>query len=358
MRRRPGTLMAAAGAMAIVLVAGTIVASPARAGEPTVVVRPGDTLGAIAARYRTSIERLVALNQLADPDRIQVGQRLALPAVGPAIPAPRAATRTHVIRYGEHLTGIAAAFGTTIAAIVAANHLSSPDRIFAGQRLVIPGGVVTPVTPASSVAPAPMTGPYRVHTGDTLSAIAGRYHTTIDVLASLNHLADASRIFVDQVLLVPIAAPAGSDWSTRRFDPAVGLKMSSRSAVRDAIVWEAHRVGVPVPLALAVAWQESGWRQDVVSAAGAVGVMQLLPDTADWVAGAMLGEPVDIGSTSQNVRAGVRLLKHYLARYAGDQRLVLAAYYQGQRAVDEHGIYPISRPYIDSIIALEALLRP
>ena len=55
------------------------------------------------------------------------------------------------------------------------------------------------------------------------------------------------------------------------------------------------------------------------------------------------------------MRAGVRLLAHYLGHYEGDRDRVLAAYYQGQSAVDRHGIYPVSRPYIASIKALERL---
>ena len=111
-------------------------------------------------------------------------------------------------------------------------------------------------------------------------------------------------------------------------------------------------------LALAVAWQESGWRQRVVSYAGAVGVMQLLPSTAAWVADSMLHARVDIHGTRSNVRAGVTLLKHYLRRYRGDLRRVLAAYYQGQAAVDRHGIFPVSEPYIASILLLEETLQP
>ena len=52
------------------------------------------------------------------------------------------------------------------------------------------------------------------------------------------------------------------------------------------------------------------------------------------------------------MRAGVRLLAHYLGHYKGDRDRVLAAYYQGQWAVDHHGIYPVSRPYIASITLL------
>jgi hypothetical protein len=51
----------------------------------------------------------------------------------------------------------------------------------------------------------------------------------------------------------------------------------------------------------------------------------------------------------------VRLLAYYLTRYGGSHELALAAYYQGQRAVDLHGIYPVSRPYIASILVLEGL---
>ena len=113
---------------------------------------------------------------------------------------------------------------------------------------------------------------------------------------------------------------------------------------------------MPVALALAVAWQESGWRQGVVSSAGAVGVMQLMPATAVWVGA---GDARPSRSTSMTRAAtsaqGCVCLAHYLARYAGDRDRVLAAYYQGQSAVDRHGIYAVSRPYIASIKSLERL---
>jgi hypothetical protein len=83
--------------------------------------------------------------------------------------------------------------------------------------------------------------------------------------------------------------------------------------------------------------------------------MQLMPATAEWVGEAMLGTPVDMYDPRQNVRAGVQLLAYYLNRYGGSHELALAAYYQGERALDLHGIFPVSRPYIASILALETL---
>ena len=92
-----------------------------------------------------------------------------------------------------------------------------------------------------------------------------------------------------------------------------------------------------------------------MSHAGAVGVMQLMPATAEWVGETMLHRRVAIHEARSNIAAGVRLLGHYLHRYGGNRDLVLAAYYQGQRAVDRFGIYPVSRPYIASIRRLEQL---
>lgn len=290
-------LATAAASIATALVVAPILSTVAL-GADEVIVRSGDTLTAIARRHDLTIERLVALNGLRDPNRIFAGQRLRLepapaaPAPAPAAAAPAAAAaRTHTVRAGEHLTGIARRYGVTISAITTANRIADPSRIYAGQRLAIPGGAA------------------------------------------------------------PAAAPAASS----AMPASMAALVAQRDAVRRLIVEEAGRFGVPPAFALAVAWQESGWRQNVVSGAGAVGVMQLLPATGEWVGDAMLGSSVDIHDVRHNVRAGVRLLAHYLRRYEGNRDLALAAYYQGQTAVDRHGVYAVSRPYIASIKALEAL---
>ena len=283
------------------LLAAPLLASLTLAREP-IVVGPGDTLTSISRRHDVPIDTIVELNGLADPNRILVGQRLRLEpvesargAARPAAAAPAAppAARTHVVQAGEHLTGIARRYGVSIASIASANGIADPSRIFAGQRLTIPGAARSTASTSSSAAHLP---------------------------------------------------------------PSMADLMRQRDPVRRVIVEEAGRLGVPAALALAVAWQESGWRQGVVSHAGAIGVMQLLPATAEWVGETMLGTPVDPHDLRQNVRAGVRLLSHYLERYDGDRALVLAAYYQGQTAADRHGVYAVSRPYIASITVLEGLL--
>jgi soluble lytic murein transglycosylase-like protein len=153
-------------------------------------------------------------------------------------------------------------------------------------------------------------------------------------------------------------AGGGNGWiggPTAAMPADMAAVVHARGHIGRMIVAEARRQGVPPAFALAVAWQESGWQPGVVSWAGAIGVMQMLPATGEWVGSAMLGHQVNLWDPAQNVKAGVRLLKHYLARYGGSRPLALAAYYQGQAAADRYGVFPVSRPYIASIQRLEQL---
>ena len=203
---------------------------------------------------------------------------------------------------------------------------------------------------------------HTVRSGETATGLAVRYHAWTAELISHNHLGSSAALHVGQHVEIPVVVAALRHRAHRaaphhRTHRAAHHRLPDprTATVRRAVAGAAHRAGVDPHLALAVAWQESGWRQGVASEAGAIGVMQLLPATGDWVAEAMLHEPVDIGELRSNVRAGVCLLAYYLARYGGDRDRALAAYYQGQRAVDMLGIYPMSRPYIASIRALEVL---
>ena len=372
---RPRHRRTAALPLLIALAVVPLAAPTVIAADRTVVVAPGDTLIGISKRIGVPVASLVELNGLNDPNRIFAGQRLRIAAAAPPAPAaqapaaapPPTSARTHTVAPGEHLTGIARRYGVTISTIVQANGLPNASRIFAGQRLTIPGtpGRPTPAAAARAAAPSapPAAAAPRTHTvasGEHLTGIARRYGVTVAVIVQANRLPNASRIFAGQRLTIPATAPPpaatrATGTPTAPMPPSMAALVAKRDAVRQLIVAEAKRYDVPPAFALAVAWQESGWQQHVVSGAGAIGVMQLMPDTADWVAEAMLGTPVDPADPRQNVRAGVRLLAHYLDRYDADRGLVLAAYYQGQAATDRHGIYPVSKPYIASIKVLEKL---
>jgi LysM repeat protein len=356
-------LIAPIAALAVTLVAGPIL-STALAADPTVVVRPGDTLTSLSKRHGVRIAMLVDLNGLADANRIFAGQRLRIAGERSAPRAPKAATaqaaaRQHIVTRGQNLTVIARRYGVSVAAIVSANRISNPGRIYAGQRLKIPGSSAAAAPAAVARAPAARPAAARQHIvtrGQNLTVIARRYGVSVAAIVSANRISNPGRIYAGQRLKIPAAGAAAARQAPAAAARAVPASMAGlvarRDAVRRVIVEEARRYKVPAAFALAVAWQESGWQQGVVSHAGAVGVMQLMPATADWVGAAMLGTAPHIRDTRWNVRAGVRLLAHYLNRYDGDRDRVLAAYYQGQSATDRHGIYPVSRPYIASIKVL------
>ncbi|GAB4467491.1 MAG: hypothetical protein Kow00124_00450 [Anaerolineae bacterium] len=99
----------------------------------------------------------------------------------------------HVVAWGETLAKIAARYNVTVQAIMAANSISNPDRIYAGQTLIIPGAGGLPITGDY----------YVVQRGDTLSQIAQRYGLSTQLLAAVNGLVNPSRIEVGQQILLP-----------------------------------------------------------------------------------------------------------------------------------------------------------
>jgi LysM repeat protein len=107
---------------------------------------------------------------------------------------PEHGSVTHIVRWGESLSSIAARYGTTVYAIVQANRIANPDRIYAGQRLYIPYGGAYP--PVHGVY-------YVVRYGDTLSSIAWRHGTSVWTIAQANGIANINMVYAGQRLYIP-----------------------------------------------------------------------------------------------------------------------------------------------------------
>lgn len=99
------------------------------------VVREGDTLWGIAVQYQVDYQALLAANAIADADMLYVGQVLTIP---PSLPTPAPGQRTHVVRFGETLLGIAEEYGVAYEALLEVNAIADADRLYAGQVLIIP----------------------------------------------------------------------------------------------------------------------------------------------------------------------------------------------------------------------------
>lgn len=127
----------------------------------------------------------------------------------------------------------------------------------------------------------------------------------------------------------------------------VSRPIPTSTQVSNAIATAAARHAVSPDLIEAVAWRESRFRQNAVSTAGAVGVMQLMDGTARDLG-------VDRYDLDQNVNGGAAYLSRMLNRYSGDIRLALAAYNAGPGAVDRHrGVPPFreTQAYVAAVLA-------
>jgi LysM repeat protein len=153
-----------------------------------VVVR-GDTLSTIAWSYGTTVGVIAQANGLTNPNLIYAGQRLVIPGGQQPDTTP---DLFYIVQSGDTVSAIARRFGTTVKAIVDANDIADPNVVRVGQRLLIPG--------ASN--PGNVTKIYVIQRGDTLSGIAAYYGTTVQKLVSDNHLANPNRIYVGQRLTI------------------------------------------------------------------------------------------------------------------------------------------------------------
>jgi LysM repeat protein len=254
----------------------------------TYTVVNGDTVGALATRFGSTIEAIIIANQLGADARIIVTQQLLIPVptmpvptlpptetllpsvtpiasatpfptftpfpsstpfptftplpsstplpaptsvptevavqVLPAQVNPTATTQiatTYVVQYGDSLSAIAVRFGVLTRDLARVNNIVNPNLVYVGQVLQIPvSGTLTPVppTPVPSLVPSstpiivmsPPTLPppvnprvYQVMPGDNLYRISIRFNVPIRALIELNGIADASRIFVGQLLILP-----------------------------------------------------------------------------------------------------------------------------------------------------------
>jgi soluble lytic murein transglycosylase-like protein len=178
---------------------------------------------------------------------------------------------------------------------------------------------------------------YVVRAGDSLTAIARTHATSLSRLASLNQLDTAKPIVIGQRLKVPAT---------------VRETLSAQSGVVPSILdaWSA-KLGVDQHLVRALAWMESGYQTTIVSPAGAVGVLQTLPSTRQYVENILKGGPIP-QTVDGDVEVGVLFLKHLLSVFHGDEALALAGWYQGERAVREHGPYKVTRPFVANVLAL------
>ncbi len=324
-----------------VLARGAVEKTAPRAKLRIHTVRAGEGFTQIARGYGVNAAKLARVNGLTLASVIVPGQRLRVPgrATRSSVRqnARQAPLASHTVQSGEGFITIARRYGVSASKLAQANGLSLASVITPGEKLRIPGRRAAARTverePASPLL-------HTVLAGESFFSIAQRYHVSPWRLAQANDLQLMATIVPGQRLTLPRGAHLGGTGQP------VG-----RDTIRAAIDRWADAYGVDPKLARALAWMESGFQQDVVSSAGAIGVMQLLPETWEWVDTLLLGE-VTPRTYEGNVRAGVRYLRWQLDQFGGDVRKALAGYYQGARAVRERGLFDDTKQYVSVILDL------
>jgi soluble lytic murein transglycosylase-like protein len=263
---------------------------------------------------------------------------------------PATAGVPYTVQPGETLWSIAAGRNLTTRALAAANGLPESAQIIAGTTLTMPSE-----DEAAGAGAPPPAGAYVVRPGDTLTAIAARSGVTPGQVAFMNGLASEAELTSGTVLKLPSGAPATAGASgAQPIVPSAAPHATGGVVTAERIGQIAGAHGAPPALAAAIAWQESGFHNDVVSSANARGVMQIVPGTWSWVQGNLARHRLDPSSPEENVHAGVMYLNQLIRDAGGDEARAVAGYYQGPASVRSIGMLPDTQRYVSNVMALRA----
>jgi len=168
------------------------------------------------------------------------------------------------------------------------------------------------------------------------------------------------------LVFVPIAVVGAVFLYAQSTEPGWWLRLRYPLEYEHIVLGHADNYGLDPALLAAVIYRESRFDPDAVSESGAVGLMQLLPDTAEGIAeltGGSAFRVSDLYEPEINVRYGAFYLRRLLTKYDGDLELALAAYHAGQGNVDEwlgrggEIEFPETRGYVDDVLELRDRYR-
>ncbi|GAA2923252.1 hypothetical protein GCM10010458_00630 [Microbacterium luteolum] len=276
---------------------------PAEAPPAAYVVQPGDTVAAIAERFGLPTVDVLTWNGLSWRSVIYPGQTLILQAPAVAAAAPAAveavapAATIHTVVAGDTVYAIAAQYGTTVDAVLAANGLTRDSVIYPGQALAVSGGAApAAAAPAAVPVTTTATATHVVVAGDTVFGIAQAYGTTTQALFALNGLDASSIIYPGQTIAVqgaPAPAPAAAVAA-----PETTALTDEQAANAALIIRIGRELGVSdraVAIALATGMVESGLRNLDWGDRDSLGIFQQRPSTG-W------GSPEQIMDADRSTR--------------------------------------------------------
>lgn len=164
----------------------------------TYTVQRGDTLWKIASTYGTTVQEIVDINKIANPNLIYPGQTLRILTNSTVQGSETRGTGsiTYTVQRGNTLSQIASAYGVTVSHIIEMNNIQNPNLIYPGEKLRITESINTTLNPVLQ------NNYYTVQRGDSLSGIARRYGVTVQYLVNLNGIRNPNLIYPGQLIKV------------------------------------------------------------------------------------------------------------------------------------------------------------
>ncbi len=246
-----------------------IVPTIAQDNQTTHVVQRGENLYRIALHYGISISALAEANDITNTSRIFAGQTLIIPNYNPTPdtvenPTLAGTPTKYTVTYGDTLAGIANKYGMTVDQLIQINQLTNPNRILRGQELLVwattpeevsltdapqisladvpavEANAPAPVEAIASVVEPPPSTTYVVKSGEHLSQIANRFGVSWVDIASANGISNANQIYAGQTLTIPgvsgSAADAGGGVAAAQSVPAFAPALPTLFVGRQVVV--------------------------------------------------------------------------------------------------------------------------
>jgi beta-lactamase class A/LysM repeat protein len=292
------------------------------------VVKPGETLSGIAAQYGVTVDQLLTLNGIADPNRLTEGQTLKLPstvrtapptapATAPAATQPPATAATgtqassqtgarttapseYVVQPGDTLSGIAKSLGISQKALLDANEITEPDKLTVGLKLTVPAGALAPGASGTTNARAGQPGAGAPGAGTP--------------------------------------APAALDDAGPILDKLAG------------------QYGVDPALVRALAWIETDGKPQKLNAPGGIGYLTVTDKTFEYIQQTLVKRTLDRANQADNFEAGIAYVASML-KWGGDETKGLAGFLQGPGSVRTNGVRPNIEQEIKRIQALRDKIK-
>ena len=163
-------------------------------------VQSGDTLSAIARRYGTTVQELVDINNIQNANLIYPGEKLRILTNSTTQGNEERGTGsiTYTVKRGNTLSQIARAYHVSVEHIVELNDIENPNLIYPGEKLRITESNVTDLSPVDNTIQVY----YVVKQGDTLNGIARRFGITLNEILQYNDIANSNLIYPGQTIKI------------------------------------------------------------------------------------------------------------------------------------------------------------